>query len=460
MPPLDLSPIQGYTQLMRQYRTPSRLLVVLLLLLAGLVACSSGHLGGNEIAFIRDGHLWTIDPSGANAFAIVSESTPVIGYAWSPTHQVLAYRSLDETFAKTSAAKSLTSNPITGAIDDLPSTINSIGIDGGSPIPLMFSSPDVFYSNPTWNTTGTRLLFREETKGTAYNPKASLWWVSQNDQPGGIAAKVLPGSYSIPSIASSSQMAIGDSERGIFTVTLAGTDGHYLVNGPLSGHPLPASLERVLWQPAHQFPAILYALANNNQAASNFPLSVQLLLRTTDNQTKVLATCQCTQFAWSPDGKSVLYSTGASYTVLNINNLSSFNISGENGSVPYWSPDSQFLLLDGLQTLTLVHIASQKSQMLLSATDTSTTSSAPLSTVNTRLHSVDNSLWATDSRHFLFLTRNRLLWQGSQLHDGKGLYTVTMNDRGQPQGSPTVVDAGNDTQAGWTYEDANTSFLY
>ncbi len=446
---------------MRQHRIPSRLLVALLLLLAGLTACSSGHLGGNEIAFIRDGHLWTIDPDGANALAIVSESTPIIGYAWSPTHQVLAYRSLDETFAKTSAAKSLASNPITGALDDLPSTVNSLGIDGGSPIPLMFSSPDVLYSNPTWNTTGTRLLFREETNDATYNPKASLWWVSQNDQPGGIAAKVLPGSYSIPSIAPSSQMAIGNSEKGLFTVTLAGTDVRYLINGPLSGHPLPAALERVLWQPAHQSPAILYAITSNtDQAASNFPLSVQLLLRTADNQTKVLTTCQCTQFAWSPDGKSVLYSTGSSYTIVNVDNLSSFNISEENGSVPYWSPDSQFLLLDGPQTLILVHIASQQAQTLLSTTDTSITSSPSPATMNTRLHSVNNSLWATDSRHFLSLTRNRLLWQGSQLHNGKGLYTVTINDRGQPQGTPTLVDAGNDSQAGWTYEDANISFLY
>lgn len=438
-----------------------RILLLLILLLATLAACSSGHLGGNEIAFIRDGHLWTIDPNGANALAIVSESTPVIGYAWSPSHQLLAYRSLDGTFAKTAVAKNLVSNPITGASGDLPSTVNSIGIDGGSPIPLMFSSPNVLYSNPTWNATGTRLLFREETKSNTYSPKASLWWISQNDQPGGIAAKTLPGSYSIPSIASSSQMAIGNSEKGLFTVTLAGTNAQYLINGPLPGHPLPAALERVLWQPAHQSPAILYAIASNsNQTAGSFVLSVQLLLRTADNQTKVLVTCQCTQFAWSPDGKSILYSTGSTYTIVNVNNLSSFNISVENGSIPYWSPDSQFLLLDGLQTLTLVHIASQQSQTLLSTANTSTTSSPPQASMNTRLQPVSNSLWASDSRHFLFLTRNRSLWQGSQLQNGKGLYTVTINDRGQPQGSPTIVDTGNDSQAGWTYEDPNTSFLY
>ncbi len=43
---------------------------------------------------------------------------------------------------------------------------------------------------------------------------------------------------------------------------------------------------------------------------------------------------------------------------------------------------------------------------------------------------------------------------------GQGLYTVTIDDRGLPQGKPVIVDTGNDSQAGWTYQDANTSFLY
>jgi hypothetical protein len=75
------------------------------------------------------------------------------------------------------------------------------------------------------------------------------------------------------------------------------------------------------------------------------------------------------------------------------------------------------------------------------------------------LQPVSNSLWAADSRHFLFLTHNRLRWQGHTLGTG-GLYAVTIDASGQPQGMPVVVDTGNDSQAGWTYEDANTSFLY
>jgi hypothetical protein len=144
--------------------------------------------------------------------------------------------------------------------------------------------------------------------------------------------------------------------------------------------------------------------------------------------------------------------------------MTSFNITGEDGSVPYWSPDSQFLLLDGTHGLMLVHIAGKQQKVLLSDTSTPTpirTQNSTLPDTNALLQPVSNSPWAADSRHFLFLTRNRLLWQGGQtLSAGKGLYTVAIDSSGQPQGTPTVVDTGNDSQAGWGYEDANTSFLY
>ncbi len=57
-------------------------LIILSLLLADLAACSPGHVGSNEIAFLRDGHLWTIDPDGANAFEVAAGDTPVVGYGW------------------------------------------------------------------------------------------------------------------------------------------------------------------------------------------------------------------------------------------------------------------------------------------------------------------------------------------------------------------------------------------
>ncbi|HEY6411597.1 MAG TPA: hypothetical protein VIY29_29415, partial [Ktedonobacteraceae bacterium] len=93
-----------------------RFLILLLFLLfaATFVSCSPGHVGSNKIAFLRDGHLWSIDPDGANVFEVFADNnTPVVGYSWSPNHQLLTFRTLDADYFKTSQAKHIVSNPLT-----------------------------------------------------------------------------------------------------------------------------------------------------------------------------------------------------------------------------------------------------------------------------------------------------------------------------------------------------------
>lgn len=438
----------------------SRMMAALALLLAlfgmlALAACTPGDLGNEEIAFLRNGDLWTMNPNGANAFEAVAQNTPILGYGLSPNHQIFVFRTLDGSFAKTFAGTHLAVNPLTGLAGDVPATLNTVGIDGGTPIPIMLSTPHLARSNAWWSPNGNRLLYREGADPTLGSPALVTWIVSQNDQPEGIARKTLLDSFSIPSINAENSLVVENSLQGIFTTTLAGTNLAFVQRGALPGHPLPASLERVLWQPAHENPALLYALMSRTQGI------VALVLRTAGGQTHILASCNCFQFAWSPDGNQVLYSTPLGYTVLNIQSGSSFAFKAEHGAVPYWSPDSRALLLDGLHTLTLVRIADRQTQILLSDGQAPVMTDAPLPSPTAFLQPVANSLWNVDGQRFVVITRGRTLWQGQRLNAGDGLYTISLNAQDQPQGQPFLVDQnGQDTQPAWSYEDPNISFLF
>jgi hypothetical protein len=439
-------------------------MVILLFPLVLLASCSQGHSGGNQIAFLRNGQLWRIDPGGSNAFEIATASTSIIGFAWSPSHEMLFYRTLDPTFAKTTAGKQLTVNAVTGLYRDTPGELDTIGINGGSPIPIQFSNASIAYSNAWWTTNNSRLLYREEFTDAVSTPYTVQWWLAQADQPGGIARKLLPYSISIPSISSESTLAIGSSTTGIFTTALTGTNQHTIVALSQPAQALAASLERVLWQPDHSQAAFLYAVPVSD---STGPLpgeasKVQLVLHQMNGKTHVLATCACTQFAWSPDGASIVFQVDTAFTILNLARKTSFTFNAEVDSVPYWSPNSRFLLLDGSHSLQLIDVATGQQQVILSDAGQRALPKAysgAATGVNSLLQPVSNNLWSSDSQHFAFLTRGRQFWLGKKL-PGHGLYTATIDDQGQVQGSPLLVDAGNDTEVGWSFEDANTSFLY
>jgi hypothetical protein len=227
----------------------------------------------------------------------------------------------------------------------------------------------------------------------------------------------------------------------------------------LAGHPLSASLERVLWQPAHENPALLYALIPSSQTSGQDQFT--LMLRAATGQTRILANCTCRQFAWSPDGNSILYSTNQGYTVLHLQSGVRFQFNSEHGAVPYWSPDSQALLLDGLHTLTLVHIETQQIQVLLSDGNAPVMTDGPLAGSFVPLQPVENSPWNVDSRRFVLITRGRTQWQGQTLSSSNGLYLISLNKQDEPAGTPVLVDHnGHDTQPGWSYANPNTSFLF
>src|SRR5207244_9146570 len=130
-----------------------------------------------------------------------------------------------------------TINPVTGLTNDVPSVINTIGLDGGTPIPIAVSSADLQHSNAWWNPSGNRLLYREEATTTIQNAGTQSWWISQNDQPLNIARILLPYTFSIPSL-STNNTAIGNSSRALSTPSLAGTQYKLIIQGTLPCHPL------------------------------------------------------------------------------------------------------------------------------------------------------------------------------------------------------------------------------
>src|SRR5258708_36637181 len=98
--------------------------------------------------------------------------------------------------------------------------------------------------------------------------------------------------------------------------------------------------------------------------------------------------------------------------------------------------DSQFLILDSLHKLTLIRIANHQQEVLLSDNVQGATQqqgSGSEVSINTLLQPISNSPWASDSRHFLFLTLGRSSWQGSSLHPSTGLDPFTLDNAGKPK---------------------------
>jgi hypothetical protein len=222
----------------------------------------------------------------------------------------------------------------------------------------------------------------------------------------------------------------------------------------------PAYPARLLWQPGTG--TLLYAVAS----AGPTPDVTTLVLRTSNGSVQPLLTAEdLQQYAWSPDGQTLLVRTASEYRLYSASGRERFAWSDSSpSSLPFWSPDSRFLLILEPDQATLVNVAAQQEATLLQgrfilppAPDTGQLAAF--------LRPATNSPWRADSTALLLTGDKQSTWSPHPDHSlptasgsGNGLYLVAVSSAGAPQ-FPTLIDWGEHQGVAWTTLDPNCAFL-
>ncbi len=219
------------------------------LLLIAVASCGiTIHPGSAEIAFLRGGSIWVIQPDGTNARMLTSGD--IVSLAWSPDHHSVLFRLL-------SGSAQFPPPTPTSAVPDAAGNIEVIGINGGIPLQLSRGGDGLARSDAWWNPGGNRMIYREEF---LTSPSVPTYVVSQSDQPAGIASKPLLDAAGIPVLSvDGHQVAVVDG-RGDLRLGAPGAEGEVVAHNAALTLPLSGRPARVLWQPGHN--ALLYATGN------------------------------------------------------------------------------------------------------------------------------------------------------------------------------------------------------
>jgi hypothetical protein len=425
-----------------------------LLLLAALIslmlgACSPGHVGGNEIGFLRGGTLWAIDPDGSNLHQIAGGQ--IIGFSWSPDHHQVVLRMPD-------GASPASPQPF--GFGDLKSDLGVTSIDGGNIIQITPPNSGLLRSDAWWDASSNRLLYREEQTGPNNEPTTPQWKLSQDDQPAGIARKDLPASAALPAVNSDGSLIASVSANGQVLVGPPGGATQVMATNALTLLPgTPAYPARPLWQPGTG--ALLYAVAS----AGPTPDVTTLVLRTSSGIVQPLLTIEnLQQYAWSPDGQTLLVRTASEYRLYSASGKERFAWSDSSASsLPFWSPNSRFLLILEPDQATLVNVAAQQEATLLQGAFV--LPPAPGSGQAEFLRLATSSPWRADSTAFLLTGNKQSTWSlkpeqslPTASGSGDGLYLVGIHSSGAPQ-FPSLVDWGEHQSIAWTTLDPNCAFL-
>jgi hypothetical protein len=419
--------------------TRSRWLVAALLvaLLAALLAGCGYHPGGDALAFLRDGKLYTIQADGANLHQIAGEG--IVSYSWSPSRQQLVYRTA-APFPSNRGQSPLENTP------DLSGNLSVVSINGGSTIPITPDASSLVRSDAWWNTNGNRLLYAERFPSMDGLDDATEYVVSQADQPIGIASKSVADAAALPALSADGAQVARINATSDLLLSAPANPGKVVASGTLLKLPDTARVGRVLWRP--RAVDLLYATAAANNA-------IQLILRAGNGSTRSLGTVTgMLDACFSPDGAELLVRTTERFVIWDMNHPGSARyewINADLSAIPYWSPDSKRLLVFDAAGATLVDLDRKTNTRALSYAQPNQARQG-----TTHWRPAPGSPWSPDGGSVAFMAAAGDSWNGAQF-EKSGLYVAHAGST--RIGGAQVIDSGADEAPLWSYLDPSASFL-
>ena len=417
--------------------------VILLIacLAATLLAGCSVQNGGETIAFLRGKTLWAINPDGSGLRALAQGN--IVSMAWSPDHHQIVYRVSRSPSGVVQPPLSLLGAP------DAPGGLVVASVNGSADaIQISPAFAEVTWSDAWWNANGNRLLYRESLNRTASS--AATYFVSQADQPVGIARKAVADNAGLPVLSpDGSRIATVDSD-GNELLGAPGRTGALVAKGALLTLPSASRPARLLWQPRHD--ALLYETSGPNT-------TVALQLLTVGGKVRTLgAVSSLLDLAFSPDGSRLLLRTTTEFLIWNVSDPGKPVYSwpeSDPAALPWWSPDGERILVQESSGWQLVDIAARTTRPLVTIPGAKP---ADITGIK-NWHPATGSPWNSAGDRFVFVGGNWANWQGRALllpnGGATGLYVADPSSGGMP----TLLDSGDDRAPTWSYLDPSTVFL-